>query len=178
MRDNYLFVNVPPSLDKEKHDFFDYNPELRYFDCINNLIKKVGGKLASDVMWAVYLVLDPDSKYFASQLNTRKELISKNFLNIPDFDWDIYEEVMTCYPTISMSPSKSDYYRIRSLFDTLLNEVEKSKKDKDAIQSFFNTLERTYKGLDNAETRMAKEKDKAAEVKGQDQPGKFAARKL
>lgn len=64
------------------------------------------------------------------------------------------------------------------MFDTLLNEVEKSKKDKDAIQSFFNTLERTYKGLDNAETRMAKEKDKAAEVKGQDQPGKFAARKL
>lgn len=175
MQDKYLFVNVPPSLNKDDHDFFEYNPELRYFDCINRLIKKIGAKEASDVMWAVYLTLDPDSKLFASRLDVRKDLVARNFLKAPDFNWDLYEDILTCYPNISMSPSKADYYRIRALFDKLLSEVETSD-DRQAIQSFFATLERTYKGLDTSESRMVKEREVAKDVRGQEQPGKFAKR--
>lgn len=173
MRGNYLFINVPPGLDKDTHDFFEYNPELRYFDCVNSLIKRVGPKVASDVMWATYLVLDPDSKFYGARIEVRKDLIARNFLKTQDFDWDQYDSILSCYPEISMSPAKADYFRIRKLFNSLLDQVE-GTDDISKVQSFLTSLDKTYSGLDKAESRMTKEKEKAKEVKGHEQPGKFA----
>lgn len=172
MRENYLFVNVPPGLNKETHDFFEWNPELRYFDCINQLVKSVGPMTASNIMWAVYLVLDPDSKFYAERLEIRKKHIADNFLKIPDFDWDSIDYVLSCYPKISMSPAKNDYYRVRSLFNKMLDEVEGEESEK--IQAFLAKLSSIYLGIDKSENRMVKEKGKAIEVKGTQQPGKFA----
>ena len=175
MRDDYLFVNVPPKLNKEEHDFFEFNPELRYFDCINTLIKNVGPQVASDVMWAVYLYLDPDSKFFSQRPEVRKDYIEKNFLKIPDFNWDDYDYVLACYPNISMSPSKADYFRIRSLFNRVLSESEGA--DIETASSLLSKLSTIYTGLDKSESRMIKEQKAAAEVKGMEQPGKFAGKK-
>ena len=175
MQDSYIFVNVPPSLNKDEHDFFEYNPELRYFSCINTLIKSVGPKVASDIMWATYLVLDPDSKFYAQRFDVRKNNIATNFLKIADFDWDKYDYLLTCYPEISMSPSKADYFRIRNLFNKLLGDVEMTE-DLSKVQSFLTTLDRTYSGLDKSEMRMVKEKEKGKEVRGSEQPGKLAKR--
>lgn len=172
MRENYLFVNVPPGLNKDTHDFFEWNPELRYFDCINKLVKSVGPMTASNIMWAVYLVLDPDSKFYAERLESRKKHIADNFLKIPDFDWDSIDYVMSCYPGISMSPAKSDYYRVRSLFNKLLDDAEGYESAE--AQAFLSKLSSIYIGIDKSETRMVKEKGKATEVKGSQQPGKFA----
>lgn len=171
MRDNYLFVNVPPNLDLS-HDFFEYNPELRYYDCINRLIKNVGPKVASNVMWAIYLVIDPDSKFYAQQFEVRKDNIAKNFLKIPDFNWDDYDYVISCYPDISMSPSKSDYYRIRKLFNRVLDDAD--GEEINIATNFLSKLNGIYVGLDKAEVRMSKEKQQAKDVRGEEQPGKFA----
>lgn len=174
MRDNYVFVNVPPNLNKDEHDFFEYNPELRYFGCINQLMKSVGAKLASDVMWAVYLVLDPESKFFGQRLIERKATIATNFLGISDFAWDQYDYVMACYPEISMSPAKSDYFRVRNIFNRLLDDVE-AVEDISKIQSFLTSLDKTYAGMDKAEMRMTKEKEQAKELRGSQKPGKFTS---
>lgn len=172
MRLTYLFVNVPPNLNKEDHDFFEWNPELRYFDCITRLIKNKGSKVASDLMWAVYLTLDPDSKFFSERLEARRKHIAENFLGIPDFDWDSIDYVLACYPEISMSPAKSDYFRVRALFNRLLDEVEGYESAK--VESFLSNLQKIYVGLDKSEIRMTKEKDKEREVRGSQKPGKFA----
>lgn len=69
---SFKFVRVPPSLDVEEHDFFEYNPELRYIDPIPRLVEKVGSLLASKVMWAIYFLEDPDSKFYALRTEEKK----------------------------------------------------------------------------------------------------------
>lgn len=171
---SYKFVTVPPDLDAEKHDFFDYNGELKYLDPIPRLIKDVGQMLASKVMWAIYLTEDPDSKFFPMQLEEKRYQISKNFLSNTDFDWDSYQYVINAYPEISMSKKKARFYRLDRKFDQLLDEIEGSDS-KDSI-NFFGRLESMYKGLQRAEEAYEEEK-KSSEAKGSQQSGFFGKKK-
>lgn len=168
---SFKFVRVPPSLDVEEHDFFEYNPELRYIDPIPRLVEKVGSLLASKVMWAIYFLEDPDSKFYALRTEEKKYQIAKNVMGSNDFDWEQYRFVIDAYPDISMSPKKRRFQRLNSKFEEMLNEVEGS--DVKVSMVFYSKLDAIYKGLQRAEAAYEEEKSKSVETRGQQQSGFF-----
>lgn len=171
---NFKFVTVPPGLDVEEHDFFEYNPELRYLDPIPRLIDQKGQMLASRVMWATYLSEDPDSKFYAMRLEERRYHIAKNVLGAVDFDWVSYQYVIDAYPDISMSLKKRRFQRLNNKFEQMLGELE--GHDLKTSIPFYAKLESMYKGLQRAENAYEEEKAKTVETRGQQQSGFFGKR--
>jgi hypothetical protein len=171
---SFKFVVVPANLDADEHDFFEYNPELRYIDPITRLVDQRGQEVASKVMWATYLSEDPDSKFYAMRLEERRYQIAKNFLKAIDFDWESYKYVIDAYPDIAMSPKKRRFQRLNSKFEQMLNEIEGN--DLKVSIMFYSKLEAIYKGLQRAETAYEEEKSKTVETRGQQQSGYFGQR--
>lgn len=154
--DKYKFVTVPGGLEKDKHDFFEYNPELRFFPAVDRLFEEVGPQVASNIMWAVYLAEDPDSKFYTQRPELRRRYTEQGFLRIEGFDWDRYKYLIDAYPEMSMSTSKRDFYRLRRKYDSLLDEVE-GLGINDALP-FYKALKVIYEGLELAESKWMKEK--------------------
>lgn len=168
---NFKFITVPPNLDVDEHDFFEYNPELRYIDPIPKLIENVGQMLASKVMWCIYFVEDPDSKFYAMREEEKRYQVSKNVLKVEDFDWESYKYIIDAYPDISMSPKKRRFQRLNKKFEEMLNEMEGS--DLKTSIPFYSKLDSMYKGLQRSETAYEEEKAKTVETRGQQQSGFF-----
>lgn len=167
-------VSVPPHLDKDTHDFFFYNPELRYYPVVDKLLSDVGPQVASNIMWAIYLAEDPSSKFYTNRPEQRRKYVEDVFLKIPGFDWSLYQYVIDFYPEMTMSLATRDYYRLRRKYDSLLDEVE-GLGIKDSVP-FFKSLKQIYDGLESAEAKMLKERSMANGAnKGKNAPGKGAS---
>lgn len=163
-------IIIPQDLDILEHDFFELNPEYKFFNGTNTLIKNVGPLLASKVMWAIYLTEDPDSAYYGLELKERRELIQSNYLKNEDFDWDEYKYVITDYPKMLMTPAKRRYKKLNDNFDKMLEELE-GEALKDAA-NFYKSLESMYKGLLLVESQYNKQKQREKEQVGSSS-GKF-----
>jgi len=90
-------------------NFWRANPQLKVpqpFADILNKDKSKGKSKSSQIMWAIALLVDPDSKFSNISLGTRKELISKDFLKDAKFKWDDYKDAMHFYEYNLVSPAK------------------------------------------------------------------------
>lgn len=163
-------IIVPQNLDAEDHDFFDFNPEYRYFDEISKLYKDVGASLASKVMWAIYLTEDPQSAFYGLKREDRRKQVESNYLQNDSFEWDQYEYLVVAYPTITMSPAKRRYKTLNDHFDTMLSQL-KGEELKNA-SSFYRDLKKVYEGLIFVESTYDKEKQRQNDA-GSSKEGKF-----
>lgn len=171
----YKFIQGDP--DK---DFWEQNPELKYFNCTRQLIEQVGPLVGSSIMWAVYLTESPESKYYPMDLAERRNIIATNYLKIPDFDWDKYDYLIADFPDISMSKVQRWYKALVDAFDNAVYEIKKFdvKKEKEFNQfiQVFSKLETMFKGIDRVEAKYEAEKEKFKESRGQGQSGFFGKR--
>ena len=88
-------------------DFFEQNPELQYFHQVKALIKAVGKERASKLMWAIYLVEDPRSKFYRMEKESRLKEVAQFYLEEPDFDWEgDIKEVLEAYPRLCLSKAQ------------------------------------------------------------------------
>lgn len=163
-------IIVPQNLNTD-HDFFDFNPQYRYFDEISKLYSDVGPELASLVMWCIFLTEDPDSAFYGLSREDRRKQVSNNFLNNIDFDWDEYEYVIVAYPSITMTNAKRRYKILNDNFDKMLVQLT-GQELKDA-SSFYRDLKKMYEGLVFVEAIY--DKDTQRQVDGDsNKKGKFA----
>lgn len=84
------------TLEDDKADFWEQNPELKYIEPFATFSKK---KDSSNIMKAIYLVYDFKSKFNRGGIpqDQAKDDVAKNFLNKKDFKWDDYKEIITAY---------------------------------------------------------------------------------
>lgn len=83
--------------DPEK-DFFEQNPEVQYIEDFRKLIDEEGSReRASRVMWAMYLVYDPNSDWYNMSTPEKKELARDNYLKDKEFDFDEYRWLRKAY---------------------------------------------------------------------------------
>lgn len=107
-------------------DFFEQNPEIEYFSEVRAFIKKHGKKKAGKYLWATYMTEDPNSKlYKGTDLEERRKIVSKNFLNEEDFNWGDIEDCISFYPRIMLT--KEEVF-----FDIWARKL-------DEIKVYFNT---------------------------------------
>ena len=84
------------TLDNLDGDFWEQNPELKYIEPFAQFSKK---KDSSSIMKAIYLAFDFKSKFNRAGIpeEDAKRDIAKNFLNIEDFQWGEYNELIEAY---------------------------------------------------------------------------------
>ncbi len=96
-------LKVELNLDK---DFFDVNQEFRIISEFKEF--RESNDNASQIMWGIYLSEDLNSGLylkFRDRLKRRSE-IEKNYLNIPDFKWEDYEDLIYTYNELTLSETK------------------------------------------------------------------------
>jgi len=106
--------------DQEK-DFFDQNPELRYFPEIQRLIQKHGPKKAGFYMWATFMFEDPRSKIYKVPIDEKTDIIMKNYLanKVDSPNLSEIKEVRDFYPRLILTKSQILYKGYADRMDEL-----------------------------------------------------------
>lgn len=90
---NFWKVNKQLSI-PEEFESFRYNDRSR------------DKEESSKIMWAIALLLDPDSKFKRLRLQDRKTLIAKDFLKNEKFQWEKYKDITTFYEKLILTPAQ------------------------------------------------------------------------
>ena len=75
-------------------NFWKLHPQLKVplpFASILEEDKSKNKSKSSQIMWAIALLADPDSKFSNISYNTRKDMIAKDYLKDTKFDWSKYK---------------------------------------------------------------------------------------
>lgn len=166
--------------DPEK-DFFEQNPELRYLDSSQKLLKQSSPEIASKVRWAVFMLFDPDSRFYRSKLEKRVELVNNNYLKGEitfNFEPETlkvtsqdFQYVIDAYPREFMTKAKRDYYERELSYQLLIQQERESNnmKDKADVQV---KLARIYDALEKAREKFEEERqEELTKTRGSQQPG-------
>jgi len=164
-------------------DFFEQNPHWRYLDSTVDLKEKFGER-TSKIRWALYLILDPDSKYHRYPFERRVEIVNNNYLtdsfgfqielDEEDPDKIVNEELLFAvreYPKEIMAKVKREYYERERSYQQLLRMERESTKlaEKYKTQQSFTKI---FADLEELRREAFKE---SAEIKakaaGAQQPG-------
>lgn len=162
-----------------EEDFFQQNPQVRYFPAVQRLLKSVAGDVeAGRILWAVYLTEDPDSKYYPLPYRERRSIIAENYLKEAEFDWDQYSYLIEAYPLMCLGTTERWYKTLADKFGEIVDAVGSmdAKEDFKDLLPMYDKLEKMFKGLDIVESKMQKEKSQRVEVRGSAQPGFFGKR--
>lgn len=167
-----------------EHDFFESNQEIRYFDSVIELINVYGKERASRIMWAVYLVTDPNSDFHSISIDDRRKIIAKNYLKEEDFNWDdeLINGIIDEYPEWFLSGIEKRYRSLSDLLDRTVSKVEKLKvendKDFDKINTFLRSIKPIFEGLLAVKKSFDTEKETSKNIRGEDQPGWLAKKSM
>ncbi len=156
-------------------DFFQQNPQVRYFPAVQRLLSNVAEDVAGRVMWAVYLTEDPDSKYYPISYDERRKIIAENYLKDPDFDWGSVDYLVEAYPDMCLGVAERWYKKLADKFGEIVEAIGDmdAKEDYKDMVMMYDKLEKMFKGLDFAESKMQKDRSQRVELRGSSQPGFF-----
>lgn len=161
-----------------EEDFFQQNPQVRYFDPVQRLLSSAAEDVAGKIMWAVYLTEDPDSKYYPLPYEERRRIIAENYLKQPDFPWEDYSYVVSAYPDMCLGVTERWYKMLADKYSDMVVAVSKMDviEEYKEILMMYDKLEKIFKGLDVVENKMRKEKAQRVEVRGSAQAGMFGSK--
>ena len=90
-------------------NFWKVHPQLKVplpFASIYKDDRSKSKSKSSQLMWAIALLVDPDSKFSNISYGNRKSMISKDYLKDENFDWGAYKEAVVFYERSLISPAK------------------------------------------------------------------------
>lgn len=87
-------------------NFFDKNYELKYIEEFNSLIENVGMEYAGKVLWAIWMVEDPDSSLYDLDREYKEKYVKTNYLKDDTFDFEEYYDVIKSFRRNTMSKKK------------------------------------------------------------------------
>jgi hypothetical protein len=101
-------MNILNSFDLNVN-FWVVNPSLKIpeaFAKLYNSDKSKEKKDSSQIMWAIALLLDSDSKFFNLPEEDRKNLIKKDYLKNEKFSFMVYKDAVDMYSQLILTPAK------------------------------------------------------------------------
>lgn len=107
----YRLVNIDPGNINIEDDFWELNPQLKYYPVFKELYdgdKSKGKKNSSKTMWCVWMLSDPhpDNKTFHRTPDEKKEIINAYY---PKFPWNKAPELDIAYSKYCVSRAKRDF---------------------------------------------------------------------
>lgn len=108
-------------------DFFTSQRKLIYAN-------EYRAKVPSNIMWALLLYVHPRSAYFNLELSTRRQLLKKELIKDPNFNFDDYEATLSLMKEHSMSVAES--------YMTFIDKKVRERKEfMDSVPYNANTYE-------------------------------------
>lgn len=152
-------VSGNPSL-----DFFEQNPELQYITEFAEL--KKSSKNYSKILWSIYLLEDPRSKFFRMTFEERLEEIRANYFKL---DIEKHSSVINSYKRLVLTREQQLYKIYQKKMEDLTESVEKMslKEDKSLnnIIKIFEKLPKMWEGLEVIKKKML-DKENNTDMKG------------
>lgn len=168
-----VMINGQPD---QGQDFFEQNPALRYVPEFAELIDKVGEARAGKLVWAVWLILHPDSGIRDMPEPVKREWVAEKYLGDAGFDWGQLEAVEERFPEVAMTVYARSYYDALSIHESSVR-MAKSMNPKDQ-STFVSGLARALAALEKVEERYVKAREKGVDkAAGEVQSGWAAGKK-
>lgn len=151
--------------DYSKDDFFKMNPELSLISEIANIKSRKDG---SKIMWAIFLVEHPDSRFYnIGDISTKRKEVEKNYLQ-EEIDWERLEPATKALIDVTTSDNKRSL-KIWKEKAQELDQYVKSldfEKNSDILLKLFKEASHTWKTLAEIETRVNEETKELLKGKG------------
>ncbi len=169
------FVDGDPS-----KDFFEQNPQLLAISSFAKMSKRKDG---SKLMWAVFLIEDPKSKFFQRPEQSRRDLIANDFLGDASFNWGDLHQVILDYNENCISRVARAYKLLTMKYDEMMEIAMTHEindiKDVGAVGGIiFSKLDDMNTALEKAAEKLAAEiATTKASFRGTERPGAFAGRR-
>lgn len=162
-------------------NFFEQNPEYRYYDAINNLLKHHSEDQASRLIWAVYLVEHPSSPFYKKFIDDRRHIVAKNYLQEEDFDWEEPEikDLIRDFPSIFMSKGEIMFKIWMDKFEEGTIWIKNQTFDENASGLFkqLGSVKSTWTDFLEMKEKFDIEQAKQVETRGDRKMGAAAKRR-
>jgi len=113
---------------------------------------------SSSVMWAIFLIYDPDSDFFSFELADKIDMISKDFLNF-EFKEADYKPVINFYLSSMLSAAKRQLYVWNRKLDekTAYLETLTYEDNAEDIEKLLQTNKKLYDDYESILKRIEQE---------------------
>jgi hypothetical protein len=143
-------------------NFFDQNPELRYISEIKRAVADYSDKEASKILWAIYMIEDPNSKLYRIPKDKRIEEVKKNYYEI---DLDKFKELSKAYSgLISMSKEERMFKvhvdKLDELTSYLQNLTLSAPDEFEKALKILEKLPKIWSGFDTVKTKLIESHEK------------------
>ena len=145
-------------------NFWKINPQLKIPQPFADLLKvdtSKGKRKSSQLMWAVALLVDPDSKFTNISLQNRKDMIARDFLRNEKFDWKGVQKACQYYESMLITPTK----RQLSIWEQKMDEKSiylaelTYEEDATVIEKLLSTNVKLFEDYERLIKMVEKEKD-------------------
>jgi hypothetical protein len=115
-------------------------------------------------MWAIALLVDPDSKFANISLPNRKKMISEDYLKNEEFKWEEVQEACQYYENMLISPTKRQLSVWKKKMDEKSVYLDSLTYEEDAktIEELLKTNVKLFEDYDRLIKMVEKEKDDGA----------------
>lgn len=138
------FINV----DDPDENIWVTNPMLNKITFFKNIREVHGDDRSSSLLKAIYYIHDPKSSLRKSGM-TESEIedeVNGNILNDPDFDWDVYSDIIEEYKEVNLSRAEKLLNNYDSELSSLQVMIDKWNWSKDDAKQKADVM-RQYKSL-------------------------------
>jgi len=149
-------------------NFWTIHPQLKLLGEFKNLYdadKSKGKEKSSALMWAIFLIYDPDSEFFNFELQDKVDMVSKDFLTFKFKESD-YKEIISFYTANLMTAAKRQLYVWNRKLDEKTNYLETLtyETDSEIIEKLLASNKKLYDDYEAISKRM--EQEQSGVVKG------------
>lgn len=156
-----------------EEDFWNLNQEIKYMSPFNKIYSNDLSKdkvYSSQVMWAIYLYTDPESRFHRMSEDEKREEISLNYLGNKDFNWDDEQikELVEGYQNKLLTKLQKSYLRLLKKLedrDTFISKTPYNEKNAQTLDKMFANSSAIYEQLAEIENQLNEEK-KSGQIKG------------
>jgi len=148
-------------------NFWSANPQLKVPEHFADIYKKDKSKTkgkSSQIMWAIALLVDPDSKFSNISYANRQKMIAKDFLKNEEFKWDDYTEAIVFYERSLITPAKRQLMVWNKKMDekTLYLDVLTYEDNADTIEGLLKTNVKLFEDYERLLKLVDKENNEGA----------------
>lgn len=149
-------------------NFWEVHPQIKFLGEFKKLYdsdKSKKKEKSSAIMWAIFLVYDPDSELFNFELKEKIKLVSRDFLDFP-FKEEDYKNVIDAYISTKLTPARRQLYVWNRKLDekTAYLETLTYEDNADQIEKLLSTNDKLFKDYESILKRI--EQESSGKVQG------------
>lgn len=153
------------------NNFWEVNKQLcipEQFSNFKVIDKSKNKEDSSKIMWAIALLLDPDSKFKRLKLQDKKNLIAKDFLKNEKFEWIKYKHIMDFYEKLMLTPAQRQLMIWEQKLDEKTQFMSDTTYDEDTaelLEKLLGSNSKLFGELERIKEQLERE-DEGGIVKG------------